>query len=167
LPERMITNSRRVSCSLKFERSDSVRYDVISQLSDLKSSSFLIGTSKFGGWGDNYAYHIGDLSSVVLPGHEATVQTEKYRSWATALFESINTDRPRLRQPAFFWGPSLEERGPGDLDRVLVNPSKLPRISPDRDRKFDLSSRASKPRRPQSGPLTRNGVSRASWFEPR
>jgi hypothetical protein len=60
-------------------------------------------TSKFGRWGDNYAYHIGDLSSVVLPGHDATVQTDKYRSWATALFESLNTDRPRLRQPVFFW----------------------------------------------------------------
>jgi hypothetical protein len=60
-------------------------------------------TSKFGRWGDNYAYHIGDLSSIVLPGHNATVQTEKYRSWATALFVGINTDRPRLRQPVFFW----------------------------------------------------------------
>ena len=60
-------------------------------------------SSKFGRWGDNYAYHIGDLSSVVLPGHDATVQTEKYRSWATALFEDLNTDRPRLRQPVFFW----------------------------------------------------------------
>ena len=60
-------------------------------------------TSKFGRWGDNYAYHIGDLSSIVLPGHAPMVQTEKYRSWATALFEGINTDRPRLRQPVFFW----------------------------------------------------------------
>jgi hypothetical protein len=60
-------------------------------------------TSKFGRWGDNYAYHIGDLSSIVLPGHNATVQTEKYRSWATALFEGINTDHPRLREPVFFW----------------------------------------------------------------
>jgi hypothetical protein len=60
-------------------------------------------TSKFGRWGDNYAYHIGDLSSVVLPGHAPMVQTEKYRSWATALFEGTNTDRPRLRQPVFFW----------------------------------------------------------------
>ena len=60
-------------------------------------------TSKFGRWGDNYAYHIGDLSSIVLPGYNVAVQTEKYRSWATALFEGTNTDRPRLRQPVFFW----------------------------------------------------------------
>jgi hypothetical protein len=60
-------------------------------------------TSKFARWGDNYAYHIGDLSSVVLPGHELAVQKEKYRSWATVLFEEISADRPRLRQPVFFW----------------------------------------------------------------
>jgi hypothetical protein len=60
-------------------------------------------TSKFGRWGDNYAYHIGDLSSIVLPGHNVTVQTEKYRSWATALFEGINTDHPQLRQQVLFW----------------------------------------------------------------
>jgi hypothetical protein len=60
-------------------------------------------TSKFGRRGDNYAYHIGDLSSIVLSGHDSAVQTEKYRSWATALFQSVNTDRPRLRRPVFFW----------------------------------------------------------------
>lgn len=78
-------------------------------------------TSKFGRWGDNYAYHIGDLSSVVLPGHGVEVQTAKYRSWATALFEGVNTDRPRLRRPVFSGfepgrertlgsGPSLGQR---------------------------------------------------------
>ena len=60
-------------------------------------------TSKFARWGDNYAYHIGDLSAVVLPGHELATQTLKYRSWANALFEAVNTERPRLRQPIFFW----------------------------------------------------------------
>lgn len=60
-------------------------------------------TRFFGRWGDNYAYHIGDLSAVVLPGHEITRQIAKYRSWANALFETSPTDRPRLRQPVFFW----------------------------------------------------------------
>ncbi len=60
-------------------------------------------TSKFARWGDNYAYHIGDLSAVVLAGHGLETQTVKYRSWANALFEAINTERPRLRQPIFFW----------------------------------------------------------------
>ncbi len=55
------------------------------------------------GGADNYAYHIGDLSAVVLAGHGLETQTVKYRSWANALFEAINTERPRLRQPIFFW----------------------------------------------------------------
>ena len=41
--------------------------------------------SKFGRWGDNYAYHIGDLSFAVLPGHEIAVQPLKYQHWAEAL----------------------------------------------------------------------------------
>jgi hypothetical protein len=60
-------------------------------------------TSKFGRWGDNYAYHIGDLSSVVLPGHEIDVIPLKYRLWAEALFETTNSERPRLRQPVLLW----------------------------------------------------------------
>jgi len=60
-------------------------------------------TSKFARWRDNYAYHIGDLSAIVLSGHDEKVQTNKYRSWATALFEGVNKDRPRLRKPVFFW----------------------------------------------------------------
>jgi len=60
-------------------------------------------TSKFGRWGDNYAYHIGDLSSVVLPGHEIDVKPLKYQFWAEALFETTNSERPRLRQPVYLW----------------------------------------------------------------
>jgi hypothetical protein len=51
---------------------------------------------------------------------------------------------PDLRSIA---GPSsLTAR---DLARVWTNPFEFPRISPDRDRKFDISG-ASKSRRPQS-----------------
>ena len=60
-------------------------------------------TSKFGRWGDNYAYHIGDLSSVVLPGREIDVKPLKYRLWAEALFETTNSERPRLLQPVLLW----------------------------------------------------------------
>jgi hypothetical protein len=65
--------------------------------------------SKFGRWGDNYAYHIGDLSSVVLPGHEIAVQPLKYQHWAQELFEGINVERPRLRQPVFLWVKAWQE----------------------------------------------------------
>lgn len=59
-------------------------------------------TSKFARWGDNYYYHIGDLSCVVLLGH-TQAQCEKYRSWASALFEEFPTEHPRLKKPVFFW----------------------------------------------------------------
>lgn len=59
-------------------------------------------TSKFARWGDNYAYHVGDLSCVVLPGH-IQAPCEKYRSWASALFEEFPTSKPRLKKPVFFW----------------------------------------------------------------
>ena len=59
--------------------------------------------SKFARWGDNYAYHIGDLSAVVLPGHAPQKQTDKYKSWAEALFRESPAAAPRLRKPVYFW----------------------------------------------------------------
>ena len=32
--------------------------------------------SKFARWGDNYQYHIGDLSACVLDGHEESKKTQ-------------------------------------------------------------------------------------------
>jgi len=58
---------------------------------------------KFARWGDNYAYHIGDLSAAVLPGHPEAKSTEKYRAWAETLFETIGTDTPKLKEPLYFW----------------------------------------------------------------
>jgi hypothetical protein len=55
--------------------------------------------SKFARWGDNYAYHIGDLSACVLPGHAEEKKTLKYQSWADCLF----TQGSQLRQPVYFW----------------------------------------------------------------
>lgn len=60
-------------------------------------------TSKFARWGDNYAYHIGDLSACVLPGHSEGKQTAKYRSWAAAMFDEVPCASPRLKEPVFFW----------------------------------------------------------------
>jgi hypothetical protein len=59
--------------------------------------------SKFGRWGDSHAYHIGDLSSAVLPGHEIPVRGLKYQLWAEALFEGVNIENPRLFQQVFLW----------------------------------------------------------------
>ena len=57
---------------------------------------------KFCRWGDNYAYHVGDLSAVVL-GHSGDKQVEKYRRWADALFVSYPTDTPILKEDIRFW----------------------------------------------------------------
>ena len=57
----------------------------------------------FARWGDNYEYHVGDLSAVVLSGHQSKHQKTKYRDWASSLFEDYPTSQPVLRQPVYFW----------------------------------------------------------------
>ena len=79
--------------------------------------------SKFARWGDNYAYHVGDLSACVLPGHADGKKTIKYHAWADQLFENAPSLTPKLRQPLYFWATSWdksmtgvwEELGPTSL----------------------------------------------------
>jgi hypothetical protein len=59
-----------------------------------QSADFLIGSA---------ISFTGDLSSVVLPGREIDVKPLKYRLWAEALFETTNSERPRLLQPVLLW----------------------------------------------------------------
>jgi hypothetical protein len=54
-------------------------------------------------WGYNYAYHIGDLSAVVLPGHPPEKINPKYVKWANRLFESWPSSNPKLRRETRFW----------------------------------------------------------------
>ena len=70
--------------------------------------------SKFARWGDNYAYHIGDLSAVVLPGHDPKHIERKYLSWATELFNDYPNENPILKRPVYFWAKawSSDEIGP-------------------------------------------------------
>ncbi|MEI7516723.1 MAG: hypothetical protein WCK81_15155 [Betaproteobacteria bacterium] len=78
--------------------------------------------SKFARWGDNYAYHVGDLSACVLPGHAPDKQTTKYQAWADLLFETLG-EQPRLKEPIYFWARAWnpahvgiwEEMGPTSL----------------------------------------------------
>lgn len=78
--------------------------------------------SKFARWGDNYAYHVGDLSACVLPGHAPDKQTAKYQAWADLLFETLG-EQPRLKEPIYFWARAWnpahvgiwEEMGPTSL----------------------------------------------------
>ena len=79
--------------------------------------------SKFARWGDNYAYHIGDLSACVLAGHSPHKVTKKYSEWAQTLFIASEGAAPVLKQPVYFWAKAWnpahvgiwEELGPTSL----------------------------------------------------
>ncbi len=66
------------------------------------------GQHPFARWGYNYAYHMGDLSCVVL-NHPETPAL-KYVRWAEALFEKSG-DRftTRLKRPVYFWVRAWQE----------------------------------------------------------
>lgn len=66
-------------------------------ISDLKR-----GNGKFGRWGYNYAYHIGDLSAVTLPGHPDSKRTNKYNAWRDRLFIKQG-DQIRTNSEIMFW----------------------------------------------------------------
>lgn len=108
---------------------------------------------KFARWGDNYQYHIGDLSSWVLPeGHQAHQKKQrKYKLWADTLFEPKSR---RLKRPTYFWATAWkptetsvwEELGPTTLavseylviglagkisTKHLLNRDGIPRQLPD------------------------------------
>lgn len=59
-------------------------------------------------WGDGYAYHIGDLSAVVCPGHPDNKQLDKYRRWAQSIFTTFPTPKPHLKAPVMFWAKAWE-----------------------------------------------------------
>ncbi|ENF7816495.1 hypothetical protein ABR157_002263 [Enterobacter soli] len=68
---------------------------------------------KFARWGDNYQYHIGDLSASVLPGHDARYVTLKYQHWAESLFVSYPAERPQLKQDIWFWCKAWNKNNTG------------------------------------------------------
>ena len=82
-----------------------------------------VDRSKFARWGDNYAYHIGDLSACVLTGHSPHKVTRKYSEWSKTLFSATDSAEPSLKQPVYFWAKAWnpahvgiwEELGPTSL----------------------------------------------------
>ena len=80
-------------------------------------------TQKFARWGDNYDYHIGDLSAAVLPGHDPEEITPKYSSWAGSLFEKHATDAPVLKRKVFFWTKAWSSNNLGPW--VEFGPTRL------------------------------------------
>lgn len=74
-------------------------------------SDLVSGNGKFGRWGYNYAYHIGDLSAVTLPGHAEAKRTIKYESWKNSLFDvGDGKVKPKneIRFWACLWGPDRQ-----------------------------------------------------------
>lgn len=69
--------------------------------------------SKFARWGDGYAYHIGDLSAVAVPGHPHEKITSKYTDWASRLFEEFPRQNPKLKLPVYFWAKAWSSRDVG------------------------------------------------------
>jgi hypothetical protein len=69
--------------------------------------------SKFARWGDNYQYHIGDLSAAALGGHPAEKISPKYTRWAEVLFEDAPCQRPKLRQDVRFWAKAWKSSDVG------------------------------------------------------
>lgn len=58
---------------------------------------------KFARWGDNYAYHFGDLSAAVLAGHPIEKRNPKYGAWASKIFKNAPTEQPQLAFDVYFW----------------------------------------------------------------
>ena len=65
-------------------------------------SDLATGEGKFGRWGYNYAYHIGDLSAATLPGHPVEKKTRKYDAWRSSLFVG-NSESVVLNGEVRFW----------------------------------------------------------------
>ena len=82
-------------------------------------------TRNFARWGDNYAYHIGDLSAAVLPGHDPKEITPKYSSWAASLFKEYPTNTPVLKRKVFFWTKAWSANNDTGPEVGLGGPTKL------------------------------------------
>ena len=60
------------------------------------------GHGKFGRWGYNYAYHLGDLSAVTCEGHPQDKSTTKYKAWRNKLF-SVKYGQVTTKTEVMFW----------------------------------------------------------------
>jgi hypothetical protein len=72
-----------------------------------------LDSGKFARWGYGYAYHIGDLSAVVLEGHPPSKINKKYEDWAQTLFTEFPTTKPRLKQQVYFWAKAWKKTDVG------------------------------------------------------
>ena len=74
-------------------------------------SDLATGHGKFGRWGYNYAYHLGDLSAVTCYGHPSGKSTKKYTAWRDKLFNLNDghvTPKTEILFWATLWGPNCQ-----------------------------------------------------------
>jgi hypothetical protein len=74
-------------------------------------SDLATGHGKFGRWGYNYAYHLGDLSAVTCQGHSASKSTIKYTAWRDKLFIFRDGQVIPRKETLFWatlWGPNCQ-----------------------------------------------------------
>ena len=72
-----------------------------------------INKDKFARWGDNYAYHIGDLSAAVLTSHPIEKRNPKYIEWASRIFNDAPNDQPQLAFTVHFWAKAWKSSDVG------------------------------------------------------
>jgi hypothetical protein len=70
-------------------------------------------TDKFARWGDNYAYHIGDLSAAALANQPVEKRNPKYIVWASKIFKNAPTERPQLVSDLYFWAKAWKSTDVG------------------------------------------------------
>jgi hypothetical protein len=74
-------------------------------------SDLATGDGKFGRWGYNYAYHLGDLSALTLLGHPEGKKSRKYDDWRKAIFtqqDDTLTTKGDVRFWACLCGPDRQ-----------------------------------------------------------
>lgn len=74
-------------------------------------SDLVSGDGKFGRWGYNYAYHLGDLSAATLSGHAKDKRQKKYEDWRDAMFE-VGHDKVRAKSEIKFWATAWNGEQP-------------------------------------------------------
>jgi hypothetical protein len=68
---------------------------------------------KFARWGDNYAYHIGDLSAAALTNQPVEKRNPKYIVWASKIFKNPPAERPQLVSDLYFWAKAWKSTDVG------------------------------------------------------
>ncbi|MEH7502926.1 hypothetical protein V7152_13105 [Neobacillus drentensis] len=73
-----------------------VKHPISVNIANIRSNK-----GKFARWGDNVAYHIGDLSHALFGFDSYKKPDKKYKAWANVLFSNFNP--PTLKEPIYLY----------------------------------------------------------------